>query len=40
MHGIVCRALLLEYDDVDERVVEIDAPPNANLDVMRVIDEA
>ena len=40
MHGIMCRALRLEYDDVDERVVEIDAPPDANLDVMRVIDEA
>lgn len=26
MHAILCRALRLEYDDVDERVVEVPAP--------------
>ncbi len=36
LHATMCRALRLEYDDVDERVVEIPAPAAvANLDVMR-----
>jgi hypothetical protein len=26
LHATICRALRLEYDDVDERVVEISAP--------------
>lgn len=26
MHAILCRALRLEYDDVDERIVEVPAP--------------
>ena len=37
----MCRALRLEYDDVDERVVEIPAPgEGAALDVMRGVDSS
>ncbi len=39
MHAIMSRALKLEYDDVDERVVEIAAPDAASSDVMNVVDE-
>ncbi len=36
LHATMCRALRLEYDDVDERVVEVAAPGEAgNVDVMR-----
>ena len=38
MHATMCRALRLEYDDVDERVVEIAAPEGASLDVMGAVD--
>ncbi|MGE5211730.1 MAG: carboxymuconolactone decarboxylase family protein [Acidobacteriota bacterium] len=41
MHATMSRALRLEYDDVDERVVEV-ADPSGNfsgLDVMSVVDE-
>ena len=39
MHATMCRALRLEYDDVDERVVEIPAPEGGvNDDVMAVVD--
>ncbi len=38
MHATMCRALRLEYDDVDERVVEIPAPGGDSQDVMRVVD--
>ena len=35
MHATICRALRLEYDDIDERVVEIAAPSSAGAaDVM------
>jgi alkylhydroperoxidase family enzyme len=35
LHATMCRALRLEYDDVDERIVEILAPDErANFDVM------
>lgn len=38
MHATICRALRLEYDDVDERVVEIPAPGEAAaVDVMSQI---
>jgi alkylhydroperoxidase family enzyme len=38
LHATMCRALRLEYDDVDERLVEIAAPDaGANFDVMRDI---
>lgn len=40
MHAIMSRALRLEYDDVDERVVEIPAPDeDADFDVMNMTDE-
>lgn len=35
LHATICRALRLEYDDVDERIVEVSAPDaRANFDVM------
>ena len=42
LHATMCRALRLEYDDVDERVVEIPAPSadgdaGASRDIMRDI---
>jgi AhpD family alkylhydroperoxidase len=38
LHATMCRALRLEYDDVDERVVEIPAPSEAaSVDVMRSV---
>ena len=39
MHATICRALRLEYDDVDERVVEIAAPEGSSLDVMNMVDK-
>jgi alkylhydroperoxidase family enzyme len=39
MHATMCRALRLEYDDADERVVEILGPGGARtLDAMRRVD--
>jgi len=39
LHATMCRALRLEYDDVDERIVEIPVPDaaGATVDVMRDI---
>ncbi len=37
LHATMCRALRLEFDDVDERIVEIAAPAGADQDVMRTI---
>jgi alkylhydroperoxidase family enzyme len=39
MHAIMSRALRLEYDDVDDRVVEIPAPDTGSGDVMSMVDE-
>jgi alkylhydroperoxidase family enzyme len=41
LHATMCRALRLEYDDIDERIVEVPAPEGggAALDVMRNVDE-
>ncbi len=39
MHAIMSRALRLEYDDVDERIVEIAAPEGASNDVMSMVDK-
>jgi hypothetical protein len=33
------RALRLEYDDVDERIVEIAAPAGTSTDVMSMVDK-
>lgn len=38
MHATMCRALRLEYDDVDERIVEVPAPAGTSEDVMRMVD--
>lgn len=38
MHAVMSRALRLEYDDVDERVVEIAAPEGYRQDVMSMVD--
>jgi len=38
MHAVMSRALRLEYDDVDERVVEIAAPLEGSDDVMAMVD--
>ncbi len=40
LHATVCRALKLEFDDVDERIVEVPAPDErANFDVMADISD-
>ena len=39
MHAIMSRALRLEYDDVDDRVVEIAAPDTSSDDVMNMVDK-
>lgn len=39
MHAVMSRALRLEYDDVDDRVVEISAPEGETQDVMSMVDE-
>lgn len=38
MHAIMSRALRLEYDDVNDRVVEIAAPEGSDNDVMSMVD--
>jgi len=41
LHATICRALRLEYDDVDERIVEIPAPGDgSDVDVMRGVGRA
>ena len=37
MHAIMSRALRLEYDDVEDPVVEIAAPGDAAQDVMSMV---
>lgn len=39
MHATMTRALRLEYDDIEERIVEIAAPAGASNDVMNMVDE-
>jgi len=38
MHAVMSRALRLEYDDVDERIVEIAGPEGGSDDVMNMVD--
>ena len=38
MHAIMSRALRLEYDDVDDPIVEVAAPTGAGQDVMSMVD--
>jgi alkylhydroperoxidase family enzyme len=40
MHAIMSRALRLEYDDVDDPIVEVAAPANASNDLMAAVDRA
>jgi alkylhydroperoxidase family enzyme len=40
MHATMSRALRLEYDDVDDPVVEVAAPEATSMDVMSMVDEA
>jgi alkylhydroperoxidase family enzyme len=39
MHAVISKALRLEYDDVDDRIVEIASPSSASGDVMRMVDQ-
>jgi alkylhydroperoxidase family enzyme len=39
MHAVMSRALRLEYDDVDDRMVEIAAPKDSSSDVMSMVDK-
>lgn len=39
MHAVMSRALRLEYDDVEDRVVEIPAPDGDAQDVMAMVDK-
>lgn len=39
MHAVISRALRLEYDDVDDRIVEVPAPSGRPVDVMRMVDQ-
>jgi len=39
MHAVMSRALRLEYDDVDDAVVEVAAPKAATSDVMAMVDD-
>lgn len=39
MHAVMSRALRLEYDDVEERVVELGPPSGLNSDVMSMVDK-
>jgi alkylhydroperoxidase family enzyme len=38
MHAVMSRALRLEYDDVEERVVEVPTPGSGSADVMSMVD--
>jgi alkylhydroperoxidase family enzyme len=38
MHAVTTKALRLEFDDVDDRIVEVPAPDGFNADVMRMVD--
>lgn len=38
-HAVISKALRLEYDDVEERVVEVPAPQGSGMDVMRMVDQ-
>ncbi|WAC22981.1 carboxymuconolactone decarboxylase family protein [Blastomonas sp. SL216] len=38
MHGVMSRALRLEYDDIDDPVTEVAAPEGATADVMGMVD--
>ena len=39
MHATMSKALRLEYDDVDDPIVEIAAPEGASMDAMAVVED-
>lgn len=41
MHATICKALRLEYDDVDERVKEVPIPNSGlgDIDFMKAVDK-
>jgi alkylhydroperoxidase family enzyme len=39
LHAVISRALRLEYDDIEERMVEVAAPKAASADVMAMVDK-
>jgi alkylhydroperoxidase family enzyme len=39
MHATMCRALRLEFDDVDDPITEVPAPGSGSADVMAAVDE-
>jgi alkylhydroperoxidase family enzyme len=39
MHAVMSRALRLEYDDVEDRIVEVPAPGEGSQDVMAMVDQ-
>jgi alkylhydroperoxidase family enzyme len=40
MHATMCRALRLEFDDVEDRVREVPAPDGESLDPMAAVDKS
>jgi alkylhydroperoxidase family enzyme len=40
MHATICRALRLEYDDIDDPITEVPAPECSAMDVMAAVDAA
>ena len=38
MHATMCRALRLEFDDVNDPITEVPAPEGASMDVMAAVD--
>ncbi len=40
MHATMCRALRLEFDDVEDRVREVPAPDGGSLDPMAAVDKS
>ena len=38
MHATMCRALRLEFDDVDDPITEVPGPDGGSLDVMAAVD--
>ena len=39
LHATMCRALRLEYDDVDDPITEVPAPEEQSREVMSMVDE-
>jgi alkylhydroperoxidase family enzyme len=40
LHAVMCRALRLEFDDVDERITEVPGPGQDSVDVMAMVDDS